>query len=144
VADGRLPHRITTAQSFTDVVASWQQDPVSWMAATGITTGTSATTYTPEGLVTRGEVAALLHRLAGSPDAPPSQFTDVTTAWQVTPVGWMVQQGITTGTTPTMFSPDKTVRRWPLGDQHSGRSDDRPAGQLGAPMRVHHWARQQA
>jgi parallel beta-helix repeat protein len=99
------------AHPFTDVIAAWQQDPISWMAATGITTGTSPSTYTPEGPVTRGEIAALLHRLAGSPDAPPSQFGDVTTSWQVTPVGWMVQQQITTGTTASTFSPDKTVTR---------------------------------
>lgn len=100
------------AHPFTDVVASWQQDPVSWMAASEITTGTSATSFSPEKVVTRGEVAAFLHRLAGSPDAPPpSQFADVTTSWQVTPVGWMVQQEITTGTTASTFSPDKTVTR---------------------------------
>ena len=102
------------AHPFTDVIAAWQQDPISWMAATGITTGTSPSTYTPEGPVTRGEIAALLHRLAGSPDAPPSQFGDVTTSWQVTPVGWMVQQQITTGTTASTFSPDKTVTRGQL------------------------------
>ena len=101
----------SAAHPFTDVIAAWQQDPISWMAASGITTGTSPTTYTPEGPVTRGEIAALLHRLAGSPDAPPSQFGDVTISWQVIPVGWMVQQQITTGTTASTFSPDKTVTR---------------------------------
>ncbi len=100
------------AHPYTDVVASWQQDPVSWMAASQITTGTSATTFAPEKVVTRGEVAAFLHRLAGSPDAPPpTQFTDVVTSWQITPVGWMVQQQITAGTSVSTFSPDKTVTR---------------------------------
>lgn len=100
---------------FTDVTAAWQQDPVSWMAAQGITTGTTATTYSPANPVTRGDLAALLHRLAGSPSAPaPTQFPDVTKPWQITPVGWMLQQGITTGTTPTTFSPDNTVTRGQL------------------------------
>ena len=97
---------------FTDVVAPWQQDPVSWMAAQAITTGTTATTFSPEASVTRGQVAAFLHRLAGSPPAPPAtQFTDVTEEWQIVPVGWMVQNGITTGTTPATFSPDDIVTR---------------------------------
>ena len=56
---------------FTDVTAAWQQDPISWMAAQGITTGTSPTTYSPANPLTRGSLAALLHRLAGSPPAPP-------------------------------------------------------------------------
>ena len=86
------------AHGFTDVVAPWQQEPISWMSAAGITTGTTATTFSPGAPVTRGEVAAFLHRLAGSPEAPaPTQFTDVIAPWQITPVGWMVQVGITTG-----------------------------------------------
>lgn len=100
------------AHEFTDVVAEWQHEPVSWMAAEGITTGSSPTTFSPDAPVTRGEVAAFLHRLAGSPDAPaPTQFTDVIAPWQITPVGWMVQVGITTGTSPTTFSPESQVTR---------------------------------
>ena len=36
--------------SFTDVTAGYQQAPVSWMAANNITTGTTATTYSPRRL----------------------------------------------------------------------------------------------
>ena len=103
------------AHDFGDVVAPWQQDPVSWMFNNGITTGTSATTYSPDGHLTRGQVAVLLHRLVGSPDAPaPVQFPDVVEAWQITPVGWLLQQGITTGTSSTTFSPDVPVTRGEL------------------------------
>lgn len=97
---------------FSDVVAPWQQEPISWMSAAGITTGTSETTFSPDLPVTRGEVAAFLHRLAGSPAAPPpSQFSDVVAPWQITPVGWMVSVGITTGTSSTAFSPEQHVTR---------------------------------
>lgn len=100
------------AHSFVDVFASWQQAPVSWMVDNEITTGTTTTTFSPEDPVTRGQIAAFLWRLAGSPAAPPaSQFTDVVKAWQITPVGWMVQQEITTGTTASTFSPEDTVTR---------------------------------
>ncbi len=103
------------AHGFGDVAASWQQDPVSWMANNGITTGTSATTYSPDELLTRGQMAVLLHRLEGSPDAPaPSQFSDVVTSWQITPIGWLLEAGITTGTTPATFSPNATVTRGQL------------------------------
>lgn len=100
---------------FDDVVASWQTDPVSWMFAQGITTGTTASTYSPDDILTRGQLAALLWRLAGTPPAPaPDQFPDVVTSWQLTPVGWMVALGITTGTSATTFSPNDIVTRGQL------------------------------
>jgi hypothetical protein len=105
---GSPPH------GFTDVAAEWQQDPVSWMKATGITTGTSPATYSPDRSLTRGELAALLHRLAGSPAEGPSGFPDVVKGWQIVPVGWMLANGITTGTSPTTFSPDEFVTRGQL------------------------------
>ena len=96
---------------FSDVSEDWQQAPVDWMAANGITTGTSPTTFSPEDLLTRGQLAALLHRLAGSPPAPPSAFVDVVAPWQIDPVDWMAANGITTGTSPTTFSPDDPATR---------------------------------
>ncbi len=103
---GSPPH------TFTDVIAAWQQVPVSWMVDNDITTGTTTTTYSPDDPVTRGQVAAFLWRLAGSPVAPPpTQFTDVVKSWQITPVGWMVQQEITTGTSTSEFSPEDIVTR---------------------------------
>lgn len=103
------------AHVFGDVTAPWQQDPVSWMFNNGITAGTTATTYSPDDHLTRGQLAVLLNRLEGSPEAPPPiQFPDVVKAWQITPVGWMLQQGITTGTSSTTFSPDDTVTRGQL------------------------------
>lgn len=97
---------------FTDVVAPWQQVPVSWMADEGITTGTTSTTYAPDDTLTRGQMAALIHRAAGEPaSAPPHPFVDVFAPWQQAPVSWMADEGITTGTTPTTFSPDDPVTR---------------------------------
>lgn len=96
---------------FEDVTSDWQQAPVSWMAASGITTGTSPTTYSPADTLTRGELAALLHRASGSPPAAPTTFPDVVRDWQIVPVGWLEQEAITTGTSPTTFSPESTVTR---------------------------------
>ena len=81
------------SHSFADVFAPWQQAPVSWMTAQTIAAGTSPTTFSPDDPVTRGQVAAMLHRLAGSPSAsPPTQFTDVVKSWRVIPVGWTILQ----------------------------------------------------
>ncbi|MEM9468069.1 MAG: alpha/beta fold hydrolase [Actinomycetota bacterium] len=100
---------------FDDVEADWQQAAVSWMFENGITTGTSDTTYSPDDPLTRGQLAVLLHRLEGSPAAPaPAQFPDVVKSWQIIPVGWMLDEGITTGTSATTFSPDAAVTRGQL------------------------------
>ena len=56
------------AHSFVDVVKGWQQDSVSWMSNTGITTGTSPTTFAPEGTLTRAHLVTFLYRYQGKPD----------------------------------------------------------------------------
>ena len=56
------------AHNFVDVVAGWQQDGVSWMAHTGITTGTSATTFAPEDTLTRAQLVTFLYRYQDEPD----------------------------------------------------------------------------
>ncbi len=96
---------------FTDVTAPWQQSPVSWMADTGITRGTSSTTFSPDELVTKGELATMLHRLAGQPPAPQHRFADVTAPYQQQPVSWLVAASIAAGTSPTAFAPDQEVTR---------------------------------
>ncbi len=97
--------------SFTDVTDAAQNDAISWMANTEITTGTSPTTFAPDETLTRAQAATFLHRLAGEPAAPPHNFSDVVTAWQQGGVSWMVQTGITTGTSPTTFAPEDTLTR---------------------------------
>ena len=106
---------VGTVHPFSDIELGWQQPAVSWLFDSSITTGTTATTYSPDSYLTRGELAGLLHRLEGSPSAPqPAQFNDVSLGWQVAPVGWMLASGITTGTSPTTFSPDDPVTRGEL------------------------------
>ncbi len=99
---------------FEDVVAAYQHAPVSWTADRGIAVGTTPATFSPDNAVTRGEFAAMLHRVAGRPPATTHPFTDVTKSWQQRPVAWMVAESITTGTGPTTFSPDNTITRGQL------------------------------
>ena len=97
--------------SFSDVTDASQNDAISWMANTGITTGTSRTTFAPDETLKRAEAATFLHRLAGEPSAPPHNFSDVVTGWQQDAVSWMADTGITTGTSPTTFAPEGTLKR---------------------------------
>ncbi len=99
---------------FTDVTDASQDDAISWMANTGITTGTSPTTFAPDETLKRAQAAAFLHRLDGEPSAPPHDFSDVVAPWQQDAVSWMANTGITTGTSPTTFAPDETLKRGQL------------------------------
>ena len=97
--------------SFTDVTDDSQNDAISWMANTGITTGPSSTTFEPDETLTRARMATFLHRLAGSPSAQSHNFNDVLAVWQQGAVSWMAHTGITTGTSPTTFAPGETLTR---------------------------------
>jgi uncharacterized protein YkwD len=87
-------------------------DAIGWMADQAITTGTSASLFSPARLVTRGEVATFLHRAAGSPPGGSEPFADVSSSdFFAGAVSWMVAEGITLGTSPTTFSPNRAVTR---------------------------------
>lgn len=58
---------VARAHPFTDVTASSQQQPVAWLAEQAITFGTTPSTFSPNDIVTRGQVAAFLYRYRGSP-----------------------------------------------------------------------------
>jgi hypothetical protein len=52
----------TTTDFFTDDAASVHQSDINRLAASGITTGCTATLFCPGALVTRGQMSAFLHR----------------------------------------------------------------------------------
>ena len=84
-----------------------------WLFENGYTTGKPGNVYDPHGFLTRGELAAFLFRLVGEPDgSPPNPFTDVERGrFFAEPIDWLFDSGITTGTSPTTFSPDGLVTR---------------------------------
>lgn len=100
--------------SFLDVIAtSYYASPVSWMVANDLTTGLAANIFGPDDPNTRGQMATFLWRFTDKPPAIlPGPFEDVAiAAYYETAVAWMASEGITTGTSPTAFSPDDTVTR---------------------------------
>ena len=107
----------TTQQTnkFVDVIpGSYYEEAVKWAVENGITQGTDATHFSPENICTRAEVVTFLWRAAGSPkpknDAMP--FTDVPAdSYYYNAVLWAVENGITSGTSDTAFSPDAVCSR---------------------------------
>ena len=100
---------------FIDVPAgSYYEDAVVWAVEKGITSGTSAVTFDPNGNCTRAQAVTFLWRAAGSP-APKTKvmsFTDVPSgSYYETAVLWAMEQGITKGTSDTAFSPNASCTR---------------------------------
>ena len=99
---------------FTDVSASaYYADAVAWAVSKGITTGTSATTFSPNASCTRGQIVTFLWRAAGSPSPKgTSSFADVPAeSYYAQAVAWAVENGITNGTGEGTFSPDTPCDR---------------------------------
>lgn len=77
-------------------------EPVLWASSKGIVNGATATTFDPDGKITREQIAAILYRYAGSPAASSSAlngFTDqsAVSSYAVTAMQWAVGNGIITG-----------------------------------------------
>ena len=103
------------ASTFADVPAgSYYEEAVSWAVANGITAGTGASRFSPDGACTRAQAVTFLWRAAGSP-APKTSvmpFADVpANSYFHDAVLWAVENGITTGTSAAAFSPDDICTR---------------------------------
>lgn len=100
--------------AFVDVPANaYYADAVAWAVENGITSGTSATTFSPNAACTRAQMVTFLWRAAGSPKAAGNNpFTDLdASAYYYDAVLWAVSEGITSGTSATTFGPNATVTR---------------------------------
>lgn len=99
---------------FSDVEAgAWYAGAVAYVREKGIMNGTSATTFSPGATTTRGQMAAILYRAAGSPAAAGSAaFSDVPeTAYYAQAVRWANANGIITGYSDGTFRADNPVTR---------------------------------
>ena len=100
---------------FDDVdVNAYYAPAVKWAVENKITAGKTDKLFAPDDTCTRGEMITFLWNAAGKPAAKntANPFTDVNVgAFYYDAVLWAVENGITSGTTETTFSPDKTVNR---------------------------------
>ena len=89
-------------------------EAVKWAVKNGITTGVGNDLFAPEQPCTRAQIVTFLWRAAGSPEpkGAASGMTDVVSgSYYEKAVAWAIENGITTGTTTTTFSPDVTCTR---------------------------------
>ena len=101
---------------FADVNAeSWYGTAVYWARLKGITSGVTEETFSPDGSITREQLAAMLYRYAGSPTATGTldRFTDADTAgnYAAESLRWAVGQGSLTGKGGGVLDPKGNATR---------------------------------
>lgn len=102
------------ALPFTDVKSgNWFYDAVKYAYAQGLMTGTSATTFAPNGTMNRAMIVTVLYRLEKSPAVTgASKFTDVPAGqWYSDAVAWAAANKIVNGYDETIFGPMNAVTR---------------------------------
>ena len=99
---------------FTDVnTGDWFFDYVAYVYANGLMDGTSATTFEPNGTMTRAMLVTILWRMEGEPVVNYLMpFTDVDGgAWYAEAVRWASSEGIVEGVSDTSFAPNAEITR---------------------------------
>lgn len=104
-----------TNNPFTDVVQdTYYHDPVLWALDRYITTGTTATTFSPGSNCQRAQIVTFLWRAKGCPEptSDVNPFVDVNdTDFYYKAVLWAVENGITNGVDATHFKPYEPCNR---------------------------------
>ena len=104
------------AEMFTDVApGDWYADAIAWAASEGVAEGYEDGSFRPNDAITREQLAAMLWRYAGKPEAEDalSVFTDGadTSGWAQQALSWAVAQGLITGADNDMLAPKGQATR---------------------------------
>lgn len=111
---GSFKAETPVALPFTDVKSGdWFYPAVQYAYAQGLMTGTSATTFAPNGTMNRAMIVTVLYRLEKSPAVTgASKFTDVPAGqWYSDAVAWAAANKIVNGYDETTFGPMNAVTR---------------------------------
>jgi len=105
--------RLCAGEIFTDMPkdGNYAHDPIDWayFHDPQITSGMTATSFSPKGVCTRAQVVTFLWRAAGEPKAENENnpFADVAEKKYYTDaVLWAVEKGVTTGISADRFDPN--------------------------------------
>ena len=106
------------AASFTDVPDNaWYKDYVYDLVGQGIIHGTSETTFSPDGKLSRAQLVTMMAQSALSAEdlkqyTFQGDFKDVTTShWAYRYINWAYEAGIVSGVGNSLFKPDSPVSR---------------------------------
>jgi hypothetical protein len=103
------------SEAYADLdTESWYHAAVDFMINRGYMVGTSAERWSPDGVMTRAQMAAILARVRGADTARPTKisFRDVDiSAWYAGPVAWASANGVGLGYGGDRFGPNDTLTR---------------------------------
>ena len=100
--------------AFSDVAEdAWYAQAASYVQLKGFMTGDGDGRFDPQGTMTRGMLAVVLHRLAGAPHSTAGlEFDDILAGdWFADAVLWCEEVGIATGVDAHHFAPHDPVTR---------------------------------
>ena len=108
---------VKAESTFADVAANaWYADAVNWAAEKGYVSGVGDGKFAPDASVTREQMALILYRYAGSPDASgmaQKEFADSSSvsAYAVDAIRWAVHEGLISGMENNTLAPQGTATR---------------------------------
>jgi glucose/arabinose dehydrogenase len=101
----------TAVDAFTDDDGMTGEGAINRIAAAGITTGCTDTTFCPDAVVTREQMASFLARALELDPSSSDFFTDDDTSTHESNINRIAAAGITTGCTLTTYCPKASVTR---------------------------------
>ena len=114
--DSFTPLAESKLHDFTDVYGHWGLENISYAVLKGLFAGTTDTTFTPNGKMTRAMLVTVLSRLAGDAnESAKSTYTDVAfDAWYASAAAWAEAKGIVDK--GGKFRPDDNATREEMAD----------------------------
>lgn len=92
--------------------ADWSHEGIDYAVSHGLFVGTSDTTFSPTGAMTRAMLVSVLWRMEGEPaHTDRNPFTDVGTDWYTDGVLWAAEHDIVAGIGDGRFDPNGYVTR---------------------------------
>ena len=116
VAAANSAFRSTWDNPFRDVApGAWYEEAVRYVYEAGLMQGVSSSAFSPGRTTTRGQIAAILYRLSGSPRAGTPPFADVAPdSYCAGAVAWAEKNGIVQGFEDGTFRPEGRITRQQL------------------------------
>lgn len=91
---------------------SWYYSAIEFVYNKGIMNGVTASSFNPDGTITRGMIVTMLWRMAGEPSAVSAGFADVAAdSYYAKAIAWAANNGIIEGYSASSFGPNDAITR---------------------------------
>lgn len=91
---------------------SWYYSAIEFVYNKGIMNGVTASSFNPDGTITRGMIVTMLWRMAGEPSAVAAGFADVAAdSYYAKAIAWAANNGIIEGYSASSFGPNDAITR---------------------------------